>query len=79
MDCRQFLEEMSNFMDGEVSVGIREAIHEHLAFCHKCEVLYNSTQKTIQIVSECSQDTFALPDDVSTRLFARLRERFNAK
>jgi len=77
MDCRQFLEEMSNYVDGEVSVGIREAIQEHLAFCHKCEVLYNSTQKTIQIVSDCREETFPLPDDVSARLYARLHEHLN--
>lgn len=77
MDCRQFLEEMSNYVDGEVSVGIREAIQEHLAFCHKCEVLYNSTQKTLEIVTDCGQETYALPDNVSDRLYARLRERLN--
>ncbi len=77
MDCRQFLEEMSNYVDGEVSVGIREAIQEHLAFCHKCEVLYNSTQKTLEIVTDCGQETYSLPSDASQRLYARLRNQFD--
>jgi predicted anti-sigma-YlaC factor YlaD len=79
MDCRQFLEEMSNYVDDEVSVGIREAIQEHLAFCHKCEVLYNSTRKTLEIISDWSQETFPLPADASERLYARLRSRLSER
>lgn len=73
MDCRQVLEELANYVDGEVSVGLKEALQEHLAFCHKCEVIYHSTRRTLQIVS-CTS-TFELPQDVSVRLYERLRAR----
>lgn len=73
IDCRQFLEELSSFVDGEVSEGLREALHEHLAFCHKCEVVFNSTKRTLQIVADCN--TFELPQDVSSRLYSRLQAR----
>jgi len=73
MDCRQVLEELANYVDGEVSVGLKEALQEHLAFCHKCEVVYNSTRRTLQIVACAS--TFELPEDVSVRLYAKLRAR----
>ncbi len=79
MDCQQFLEEMSNYMDNEVPAAVREAIQEHLAFCHKCEVVYNSTRSTLEIVSECCTETFALPEDVSERLYARMRERLRER
>lgn len=77
MDCRQVLEELANFMEGEVSVGLKEALEEHLAFCHKCEVIFNSTRQTLQILSECS--TFELPEDVSSRLYTRLRARMKGE
>ena len=73
MDCHQVLEELSNFMDEEVSVGLKEALQEHLAFCHKCEVIYHSTRRTLEIVA-CT-NTFELPVDVSVRLYERLRTR----
>ncbi len=72
MDCRQVLEELSNYVEGEISVGLKEALQEHLAFCHKCEVVYNSTRRTLQIVADCN-DAFELPQDVSARLYERLR------
>jgi predicted anti-sigma-YlaC factor YlaD len=75
MDCRKFLEEFSDFIDGQSTIGVREAIEEHLALCKKCEVLYNSTQRTLKIIGDNSEQTFELPTDVSTRLYDRLRTR----
>ncbi len=77
MDCLQFLEELSDYVEGEVSQGLKEALQEHLAFCHKCEVLYNSTRHTLEIISDCN--TFELPQEVSVRLYARLRARLKEK
>ena len=78
MDCRQVLEELNNYVEGEMSAGLKEALQEHLAFCHKCEVVYNSTRQTLQIVADCN-DTFEIPQDVSNRLYARLRTKTQAK
>ena len=78
MDCRQVLEELNNYVEGEMSVGLKEALREHLAFCHKCEVVYNSTRQTLQIVADCN-DTFEIPRDASARLYARLRSKIAAK
>jgi predicted anti-sigma-YlaC factor YlaD len=75
MDCRKFLEEFSEYIDGESSAGIRQAIEEHIAFCRKCEVIYSSTRRTLQIVGDCSEQTFELPPEVSNRLYARVRAR----
>jgi len=78
MDCRQFLDELSDYLDNEATAGIREAVQEHIAFCHKCEVIYNSTRRTVEIVSECGQQAYALPEDVSERLYTRLRARLKS-
>jgi predicted anti-sigma-YlaC factor YlaD len=75
MDCRKFLEELSDFIDGQSTIGIREAIQEHIALCKKCEVLYSSTQRTLRIVGDHSEETFELPADASARLYDRLRTR----
>lgn len=75
MDCRRFLEELSNYIDGDVSEGVREAVLEHTAFCRKCEVLYNSTRRTLEIVTGCGADAYGLPEAASRRLYSRLRSR----
>jgi len=75
MDCRQFLEELSDYIDGEVPEAVREAILEHTAFCRKCEVLYNSTRHTLEIVTAHGHEAYEIPKPVSDRLYSRLRAR----
>jgi len=75
MDCRQFLEELSECIDGAVPAAIREAILEHTALCRKCQVLYNSTRHTLEIVTAHGHETYQIPEPVSERLYSRLRAR----
>jgi hypothetical protein len=50
----------------------RRALEHHLAECRTCEVLYDSTRKTIRIVTDAG--AFDVPDAVSRRLAVRIRE-----
>lgn len=62
ISCSDFLNELSNYIDGEVAADIRAQLETHLAHCRSCSVLIDSTRKTVQIVvdSEC----FDLPADI---------------
>jgi len=75
MDCTQFLEELSDYIDGAVPPAVREAILEHTALCRKCQVLYNSTRHTLEIVTAHGHETYEIPKPVSDRLYSRLRAR----
>jgi len=75
MDCRQFLKELSDYIDGAVTPAVREAIQEHTALCRKCEVLYNSTRRTLEIVTAHGHEAYEIPKPVSDRLYSRLRAR----
>jgi hypothetical protein len=79
MDCGRFLEELSNYIDGDVAEGLRQALQEHAAFCRKCEVLYDSTRHTLEIVTEHGQYVYELPPVVGKRLHLRLHEAFDAR
>jgi predicted anti-sigma-YlaC factor YlaD len=71
LDCRQVLAELSNYLDDEVSLELSRAISQHLVRCHRCWVIYNTTSRTLQIVSDCLPST--VPVAVSQRLHAKLR------
>ncbi len=79
MDCKQFLEHLSDYVDGDCAQSLREAVQEHTAFCRKCDIIYNSTQRTLQIATECGLDTYTLPAPASERLHSRLRSWFLAR
>ncbi len=76
LDCRQVLSELSNYVDDEVTLELKRAIEEHLARCRRCWVLYDTTRRTLTIVTEHRAP--ATPREVSERLHTRLRQLFAA-
>jgi len=75
ISCDSFLAELGNLLDNQVSPEARQHLEWHLAHCRHCEVLYDSTRKTITIVTE--SNSFELPESVSesivNRIMAQLR------
>lgn len=58
VNCSDFAAEVSNLLDGDVDPALRAHLEAHLAECKTCQVIYDSTRKTIRIVAD--SDTFEL-------------------
>jgi hypothetical protein len=58
INCADFLAEMGNLLDDSVVGDLRAHLEAHLAECASCSVLYDSTRKTIRILTDTS--AFAL-------------------
>jgi hypothetical protein len=73
--CEEFFAEFADYLENQVSPEVRQELEMHLSQCRACHVLYDSTRKTIKIVSE--SDSFELPQDVFDpiidRVMAKLR------
>ena len=70
MDCKAVLENLSDYVDGDVSADIRKALEEHIARCRRCRVVLDTTRRTLKIVLDA--EPFEVPLAVSARLYARL-------
>lgn len=68
--CEEFRIELSNLVDGELSPELRRLLEHHLADCGACRVLYDSTRKTLTILSDAG--AVELAPEVSERLAARI-------
>jgi anti-sigma factor RsiW len=68
------VKEISNYLDGELDADLRKALEEHLVFCHHCQVVVDSTRKTIELY--CDGRLFQLPARVRDRLHAALRRQW---
>ena len=66
MKCNDFLKELTDYLDGTISVTVREELEEHLHWCHDCYVVLNTTKKTIEIYRD--NRIYELPDTLRTRL-----------
>jgi predicted anti-sigma-YlaC factor YlaD len=59
--CADFLAEFGDYLEGCAKPDIKSCIEEHLRECKTCQVIVDSTSKTIRIVTET--DSFLLPAD----------------
>ena len=59
--CADFLTEFADYLEGCAKPEIKSCIEEHLRECKSCQVIIDSTCKTIRIVTD--SDTFTLPAD----------------
>lgn len=66
--CEQVLQELSNFIDGDIDPSLRAEIEAHLRTCHRCSVLHDSLRKVMVIVAD--ERTFEIPVGYSERLHA---------
>jgi len=77
LDCQQVFREISNFLDGDLDPELKRAIEAHACGCHHCEVVVDTTRKTIELY--CDGRLFALPLRVRERLHATLRQKCHQK
>jgi len=76
MDCKKARQELSNYLEGEVAAEVRRAIDVHLGRCRCCQVIFDTTRRTLHIVSDAGP--FEIPLEVSERLHARLAELYSS-
>jgi len=73
--CEEFFAEFADYLENQVSPEVRQELDLHLSQCRVCHVLYDSSRKTIKIVSE--SNSFELPqkvfDPIIDRVMSKLR------
>jgi hypothetical protein len=73
--CDEFFAEFADYLENQVSPEVRQELELHLSQCRACHVLYDSSRKTIKIVSE--SNSFELPqrvfDPIIDRVMSKLR------
>ena len=66
MKCKEFLQELTDYLDGKISDSLKAELDEHLHWCHECHVVMNTTKKTIEIYRD--NELYELPEDLRSRL-----------
>lgn len=59
LSCADFLAELGDYLEDGANPELRACLEEHLHVCKTCQVIVDSTRKTIQIVTD--SDSFTLP------------------
>ena len=70
LDCKDLVEHLGDYLENEMAAELRASLEQHLSHCRTCQVILDSTRKTIRIVTESG--SFDVPGDLSDRLIAKI-------
>lgn len=73
MTCTEFLAQLDDLIDNDVSSEMRADLEQHLRGCEHCQVTLNTTRKTIEIYR--SHEIYDLPAGLRERLHAAIMAR----
>jgi hypothetical protein len=76
ISCQDFITELGNLLDDDLASEIREQLETHLAHCNTCQVLYDSTRKTLRIVTESG--SFDYPEPIAESLVSSVMDRIRS-
>ena len=77
LTCKQFLAELSDFLDESLGREERRKLEDHINQCPNCWVIADTTRKTIQVY-KCSEPV-QIPTDVRSRLMKALERKMASK
>jgi anti-sigma factor RsiW len=73
LNCKGVIHELSNYIDGDLDLPMKQELERHLGHCEDCTMIVDQTKKTVEIF--CDSEPVALPSDVHMRLHEALRRR----
>lgn len=77
MKCSEFLHELTDYLDGVMDASTKAELEEHLAWCHNCYVVCDTTKKTIEIYRDSR--LYELPEDLETKLRSAIATRCKSR
>jgi anti-sigma factor RsiW len=76
LTCKEFLSELSAYLDETTTAEIRDKLHRHITECPNCFVVCDTTKKTIQVYK--GMESCTIPDDMHSRLMAAVERKIAA-
>ena len=72
MECREILEKLSEYVEGELDPRLCEELEKHTKDCHPCLLFVNSFKKTLTLYKCACEDH--MPKEVHLRLHDFLKK-----
>ena len=71
LSCHEVLARLGDWLDDSIAAEARERLESHMAECRTCHAVYDTSRKTLRIVTDSG--SFELPGSLSSRIMERLR------
>ena len=77
MNCKNVIREISDYIDGDLDLSVRQELERHLEHCTECKIVVDQTRMTVQLFSDSKP--IELPGDVKCRLHDALHRKLQEK
>jgi len=77
LNCKGVILEISNYIDGELDLPVKQELERHLEDCEDCKMVVDQTKLTVEIF--CDSKPVELPADVKSRLHDALHRKLQEK
>lgn len=77
MTCTDFLSQLTDYFDGHVDPVLLADVQAHIDHCHHCEVVLDTTRKTISFYRE--NEIVEFPTELRERLHAAIMKKCNCQ
>ncbi len=77
MNCKGVIREISNYIDGDLDLAMKQELERHLEHCEDCQMVVDQTRLTVEVF--CDSQPVELPGDVKSRLHDALRRKLQEK
>jgi len=71
--CKQFLQELNDYLDPNVDAALKANLEAHVNKCPNCFVIVDTTLKTLQVYK--GMEPKAIPEDVQSRLWKAIERK----
>ncbi len=77
LTCKEFLKELSDYLDESVDQELRQHLEAHVSNCPNCFVICDTTKRTISVYK--GMQATQIPQDVHTRLMAAVERKIASR
>lgn len=77
LTCKQFLQELNDFLDESMDPGLRSEIERHVNECPNCWVVCDTTRRTLKVFK--GMEAQPVPPSVQQRLVRALQKKIAEK
>ncbi len=77
MNCTDFLSKMTDYFDGQIEAELLVEVKAHLAECHHCEVVVDTTKRTIEFYRD--SEVYEFSPDLRERLHTAIMTKCTAR
>jgi len=77
LNCKGVIREISDYIDGDLDLSVKQELERHLEDCGDCKMVVDQTRLTVEVF--CDSKPVELPAEVRSRLHDALHRKLHEK